>query len=158
MFCINTCASWEQDTEMRYRRAPFHSVLGSCSSTPEISANAGTVGRYMVRKSHMPPWPSVRQTHTPSNTPPSRVTLLTPHFISLTMYHTQYHLPHTITVHVYMYFLQILHSLNRTYINLKMKPVWQDLNPKAITTDELYGLINKRMEGWTVLNYHERHV
>ena len=57
--------------------------------------------------------------------------------------HTQHHLPHT-----KMYFLQILRSLNRTYINLKMKPVWQDLNPKAITTDELYGFINPATREW----------
>ena len=34
---------------------------------------------------------------------------------------------------------QVLKSLNRTYANMKRKPVWVDLNPKAVTNDELYG-------------------
>lgn len=31
---------------------------------------------------------------------------------------------------------------------MKMKPVWQDLNPKAITTDELFGFINPATREW----------
>ena len=41
---------------------------------------------------------------------------------------------------------QVLKSLNRTYANMKRKPVWVDLNPKAVTNDELYGTY--------VLNYY----
>jgi len=33
-------------------------------------------------------------------------------------------------------------TLHKTYQNQKMKPVAQDLNPKAVTNDELYGIIN----------------
>ena len=38
--------------------------------------------------------------------------------------------------------------MNRTYQNQKLKPVWQDLNPKAVTTDELYGFINPATREW----------
>ena len=38
--------------------------------------------------------------------------------------------------------------MNRTYYNLKLKPVWQDINPKAVTTDELYGFINRATREW----------
>ena len=31
---------------------------------------------------------------------------------------------------------------------MKMKPIWQDINPKAITTDELYGFINPATREW----------
>ena len=33
-------------------------------------------------------------------------------------------------------------TLFRTYQNLKKKPMFNDLNPKAVTNDELYGIIN----------------
>ncbi|CAB1334771.1 unnamed protein product, partial [Coregonus sp. 'balchen'] len=36
----------------------------------------------------------------------------------------------------------ILRTLNKTYCNLKRKPVWNDLNPKAVNTDELFGFIH----------------
>ncbi|KAG8514707.1 Dynein heavy chain 11, axonemal, partial [Galemys pyrenaicus] len=37
---------------------------------------------------------------------------------------------------------KILRTLNQTYVNMKQKPVWNDLNPKAVTTDELFGLFS----------------
>lgn len=45
-------------------------------------------------------------------------------------------------------FFQILRCLNKTYQNMKLKPVWQDINPKAVTTDELYGVINRATREW----------
>lgn len=44
--------------------------------------------------------------------------------------------------------LQILRTLNRTYVNLKQKPIWNDLNPKAVTTDELFGFIHHATREW----------
>ncbi|KAJ6650408.1 hypothetical protein lerEdw1_009397, partial [Lerista edwardsae] len=43
---------------------------------------------------------------------------------------------------------QILRTLNRTYMNMKQKPVWNDLNPKAVTTDELFGFIHHATREW----------
>ncbi|XP_063306953.1 dynein axonemal heavy chain 11 [Pelobates fuscus] len=43
---------------------------------------------------------------------------------------------------------KILRTLNRTYINIKRKPVWNDLNPKAVTTDELFGFIHPATREW----------
>lgn len=43
---------------------------------------------------------------------------------------------------------KILRSLNRTYMNMKRKPIWQDLNPKAVTNDELFGYINPATREW----------
>nr|XP_006007896.1 PREDICTED: dynein heavy chain 11, axonemal [Latimeria chalumnae] len=43
---------------------------------------------------------------------------------------------------------QILKTLNRTYINMKWKPVCNDLNPKAVTTDELFGFIHPATREW----------
>ena len=43
---------------------------------------------------------------------------------------------------------KILRSLNKTYANMKLKPVWVDLNPKAVTTDELFGFINPATREW----------
>lgn len=31
---------------------------------------------------------------------------------------------------------------------MKRKPVWQDLNPKAVTNDELFGFINPTTREW----------
>lgn len=45
-------------------------------------------------------------------------------------------------------FYQILRTLNRTYVNMKQKPVWSDLNPKAVTTDELFGFIHHATREW----------
>ncbi|XP_069504355.1 dynein axonemal heavy chain 11 [Ambystoma mexicanum] len=43
---------------------------------------------------------------------------------------------------------QVLKTLNKTYINRKPKPVWNDLNPKAVTTDELFGFIHHATREW----------
>nr|CAH7754609.1 unnamed protein product [Callosobruchus chinensis] len=39
-------------------------------------------------------------------------------------------------------------TLNRTYANQKRKPVYNDLNPKAVTNDELFGVINPATREW----------
>ena len=31
---------------------------------------------------------------------------------------------------------------------MKLKPVWQDLNPKAVTNNELFGYINRATREW----------
>ncbi|KAI1886190.1 hypothetical protein AGOR_G00211440 [Albula goreensis] len=43
---------------------------------------------------------------------------------------------------------QILRTLNKTYSKLKRKPVWSDLNPKAVSTDELFGFIHAATREW----------
>ncbi|XP_055096955.1 dynein axonemal heavy chain 17 [Symphalangus syndactylus] len=43
---------------------------------------------------------------------------------------------------------QVLKSLNKTYQNLKKKPVAVDLDPKAVTCDELFGIINPATREW----------
>uniref|UniRef100_A0A4W6EWQ5 Dynein axonemal heavy chain 11 n=1 Tax=Lates calcarifer TaxID=8187 RepID=A0A4W6EWQ5_LATCA len=43
---------------------------------------------------------------------------------------------------------QILKTLHRTYANMKMKPVWTDINPKAVTTDELFGYLHSATREW----------
>ncbi|XP_068196033.1 dynein axonemal heavy chain 11 [Antennarius striatus] len=43
---------------------------------------------------------------------------------------------------------QILKTLHRTYANLKMKPLWSDINPKAVTTDELFGYLHPATREW----------
>ncbi|XP_041939413.1 dynein heavy chain 9, axonemal [Alosa sapidissima] len=43
---------------------------------------------------------------------------------------------------------QVLRSLNKTYHNMKRRPVWADLNPKAVTNDELFGIINPATREW----------
>ncbi|NXO27701.1 DYH9 protein, partial [Cisticola juncidis] len=43
---------------------------------------------------------------------------------------------------------QVLRSLHRTYQRLKRRPVWTDLNPKAVTNDELFGIINPATREW----------
>ncbi|KAL2088081.1 hypothetical protein ACEWY4_016909 [Coilia grayii] len=43
---------------------------------------------------------------------------------------------------------QILKTLHRTYSNLKMKAVWNDMNPKAVTTDELFGFLHPATREW----------
>lgn len=39
-------------------------------------------------------------------------------------------------------------TLNKTYYNQKRKPVYNDLNPKAVTNDELFGVINPATREW----------
>ncbi|XP_051263753.1 dynein axonemal heavy chain 11 isoform X2 [Dicentrarchus labrax] len=43
---------------------------------------------------------------------------------------------------------QILRVLHKTYVNLKRKPVWNDLNPKAVDRDELFGFIHPSTREW----------
>ena len=43
---------------------------------------------------------------------------------------------------------QILRSLNKTYQVMKKKPMWVDLNPKAVTPNELFGSINPATREW----------
>ncbi|XP_075413447.1 dynein axonemal heavy chain 11 [Tenrec ecaudatus] len=43
---------------------------------------------------------------------------------------------------------KILRTLNQTYVNMKQKPIWNDLNPKAVTTDELFGFIHRATREW----------
>ncbi|KAK7886266.1 hypothetical protein WMY93_025887 [Mugilogobius chulae] len=43
---------------------------------------------------------------------------------------------------------QILKVLHKTYANVKKKPVWSDLNPKAVDTDELFGFIHPSTREW----------
>ncbi|KAM6142342.1 LOW QUALITY PROTEIN: dynein axonemal heavy chain 11 [Phoenicopterus ruber ruber] len=38
---------------------------------------------------------------------------------------------------------KMLKILHHTYVNLKQKPVWNDLTPKALTADELFGFIQR---------------
>nr|XP_023023241.1 dynein beta chain, ciliary-like [Leptinotarsa decemlineata] len=39
-------------------------------------------------------------------------------------------------------------TLNKTYANQKLKPFYNDLNPKAVTNDELFGVINPATREW----------
>ena len=43
---------------------------------------------------------------------------------------------------------QVLRSLHKTYQIMKCRPIWTDLNPKAITNDELFGIINPATREW----------
>ncbi|XP_008068583.1 dynein heavy chain 17, axonemal [Carlito syrichta] len=43
---------------------------------------------------------------------------------------------------------QVLKSLNKTYQNMKRRPVTVDLDPKAVTCDELFGIINPATREW----------
>ncbi|XP_072311900.1 dynein axonemal heavy chain 9 [Eucyclogobius newberryi] len=43
---------------------------------------------------------------------------------------------------------QVLRALQKTYQNMKRRPVWTDLNPKAVTNDELFGIINTSTREW----------
>ncbi|TRY96398.1 hypothetical protein DNTS_010073 [Danionella cerebrum] len=43
---------------------------------------------------------------------------------------------------------QILKTLHKTYSNMKLKPVWTDINPKAVTTDELFGFLHPATREW----------
>ncbi|XP_046594204.1 dynein beta chain, ciliary [Neodiprion lecontei] len=43
---------------------------------------------------------------------------------------------------------QVWKSLFRTYQNIKRKPMYNDLNPKAVTNDELFGIINPATREW----------
>jgi dynein heavy chain, axonemal len=43
---------------------------------------------------------------------------------------------------------QIWKGLSKTYFNQKKKPIYVDLNPKAVTNDELFGIINPTTREW----------
>nr|XP_060500991.1 dynein axonemal heavy chain 9-like [Panthera onca] len=43
---------------------------------------------------------------------------------------------------------QVLKSLHKTHQIMKRRPVWVDLNPKAVTNDELFGVINPATREW----------
>uniref|UniRef100_A0A674EYS7 Dynein axonemal heavy chain 17 n=1 Tax=Salmo trutta TaxID=8032 RepID=A0A674EYS7_SALTR len=43
---------------------------------------------------------------------------------------------------------KVMRSLNKTYQNMKRKPVIVDLDPKAVTCDELFGIINPATREW----------
>lgn len=43
---------------------------------------------------------------------------------------------------------QVWKTLLRTYQNMKRRPVHNDLNPKAVTNDELFGIINPATREW----------
>uniref|UniRef100_A0A8C3V2Y5 Dynein axonemal heavy chain 17 n=1 Tax=Catharus ustulatus TaxID=91951 RepID=A0A8C3V2Y5_CATUS len=43
---------------------------------------------------------------------------------------------------------QVLRSLHKSYQRMKRRPVWTDLNPKAVTNDELFGIINPATREW----------
>ncbi|XP_067212065.1 dynein beta chain, ciliary [Linepithema humile] len=43
---------------------------------------------------------------------------------------------------------QVWKSLFKTYHNVKRRPVYNDLNPKAVTNDELFGIINPATREW----------
>ncbi|XP_014225178.1 dynein beta chain, ciliary [Trichogramma pretiosum] len=43
---------------------------------------------------------------------------------------------------------QVWKTLFRTYQNIKRKPIFNDLNPKAVTNDELFGIINPATREW----------
>uniref|UniRef100_A0A3Q3AGW2 Dynein heavy chain hydrolytic ATP-binding dynein motor region domain-containing protein n=1 Tax=Kryptolebias marmoratus TaxID=37003 RepID=A0A3Q3AGW2_KRYMA len=46
------------------------------------------------------------------------------------------------------FILKVLHPFSSTYSNMKMKPVWNDINPKAVTTDELFGYLHPATREW----------
>ncbi|XP_065334425.1 dynein beta chain, ciliary-like [Cloeon dipterum] len=43
---------------------------------------------------------------------------------------------------------QVWRTLSKTYSNMKRRPVVSDLNPKAVTNDELFGVINPATREW----------
>lgn len=43
---------------------------------------------------------------------------------------------------------QVWKTLFKTYANIKRKPIYNDLNPKAVTNDELFGIINPATREW----------
>lgn len=43
---------------------------------------------------------------------------------------------------------QVWKTLFRSYQNTKRRPIFNDLNPKAVTNDELFGIINPATREW----------
>lgn len=53
---------------------------------------------------------------------------------------------------------QVWKTLFRSYQNIKRKPVFNDLNPKAVTNDELFGIINPATREWKDGTYYDVNV
>lgn len=51
-------------------------------------------------------------------------------------------------VELWLFTGQILKTLHKTYSNMKLKPIWTDINPKAVTTDELFGFLHPATREW----------
>lgn len=43
---------------------------------------------------------------------------------------------------------EVWKTLYRTYSNLKLKPFYNDIEPKAVTNDELFGIISPATREW----------
>lgn len=43
---------------------------------------------------------------------------------------------------------EIWKTLHKTYSNQNLKPIFNDLNPKGVTNDELFGIINPATREW----------
>ncbi|XP_037911922.1 dynein beta chain, ciliary-like [Hermetia illucens] len=43
---------------------------------------------------------------------------------------------------------EVWKTLHKTYANQKRRPVYNDLNPKAVTNDELFGIVNPATREW----------
>ncbi|XP_069077648.1 dynein axonemal heavy chain 11-like [Pleurodeles waltl] len=43
---------------------------------------------------------------------------------------------------------KILKTLHRTYAKIKLRALWNDINPKAVTTDELFGFLHPSTREW----------
>jgi hypothetical protein len=43
---------------------------------------------------------------------------------------------------------EVWKTLYRTYSNLKLKPYYNDIEPKAVTNDELFGVISPATREW----------
>ncbi|XP_073817376.1 dynein beta chain, ciliary-like [Musca autumnalis] len=43
---------------------------------------------------------------------------------------------------------EVWKTLNKTYANQKRKPHYNDINPKAVTNDELFGVVNQATREW----------
>ena len=50
---------------------------------------------------------------------------------------------------------QVIKTLNKTYQNQKRKPMLYDINPKAVTADELFGFINPATREWKDGEYYQ---
>lgn len=43
---------------------------------------------------------------------------------------------------------EVWKTLYRTYLNLKLRPHYNDIEPKAVTNDELFGVISSSTREW----------
>lgn len=48
---------------------------------------------------------------------------------------------------------EVWKTLYKTYSNLKLKPYYNDIEPKAVTNDELFGVISSATREWVDGNY-----